>query len=856
MFLSRSRSGWLALLLLAIWGPACNCGKTAPKVVQHPKDNGEACTADSDCLSNECAYAPGSLTKSCVQPCGTGCPAGQRCVQVSGSDKNPPYACAPDKATLCHTCTSDNDCSYTGDTCLPFGNIKACTYDCGGDGVCPQGYACTPTTSSAGKPVRECIPVSGTCECVEATRGQTRPCEHTNNFGTCTGVETCDPAKGFGGCDARVPAQEVCNGIDDDCNGHIDDGLGTSTCGYGPCQVTMDNCANGHTQICQPDLSQSKPETCNGRDDDCDGVIDNGFNVNTDANNCGFCGNVCPSENATPLCSSGHCTFTCLSGYQDCNHNPLDACEANLSNDPSNCGACGNICSFANASANCVSSGCVMGPCNNDYYNLDGDDRNGCEYHCIFQSPSDYPDLSDTDSNCDGIDGEVNNGVFVAPPPTGNDGNAGDMAHPFATINHAIQYAYNHSKRDVYVSAGTYLEQVTLLEGVGLYGGYQAAAAWSRSSANVVTLTGNVTPLVANNVHNGVIVQMITVVGSNASGSGQSAMAVQLFSSDVTFAAVQVYAGDGAGGSDGFNGSRGADGSPGFNGDTGVEDSDFLCDSCNGCHPQGGAGGTNNQCSAANAGKGGAAGHDSQYGNNGANSAQNATGGAGRQCCQGNSTAPSSNNGQDGWTPGIVIDGAGGPDVGTFSASNYTPADGADGNDGADGVGGGGGGGGGGGTSDCDSWGSGGGGGGAGGCGGTHGTHGAGGGASVAIFLSGGSLTVDSCTFVSGNGGPGGQGGQGGDPGNGAAPGISPYGSSASQDDGSLGGRGGYGADGARGGHGGGGGGGPSLGVVSVSGGRYLPDSATFVGYGSGGAGGTMPFGNPGHTGLAQATYP
>src|SRR5262249_28440297 len=48
-----------------------------------------------------------------------------------------------------------------------------------------------------------------------------------------------------------------------------------------------------------PDACVPRAEVCNGLDDDCDGVIDNGFNLNTDVNNCGMCGHQCLFTNAS-----------------------------------------------------------------------------------------------------------------------------------------------------------------------------------------------------------------------------------------------------------------------------------------------------------------------------------------------------------------------------------------------------------------------------------------------------------------------------------------------------------------------------------------------------------------------------
>ncbi len=71
-------------------------------------------------------------------------------------------------------------------------------------------------------------------------------------------------------------ALEACNGTDDDCNGLADDGLGTSTCGVGACQRTVNNCVGGVPVTCTPG-TPAPAEICgNGIDDECDGAIDNG----------------------------------------------------------------------------------------------------------------------------------------------------------------------------------------------------------------------------------------------------------------------------------------------------------------------------------------------------------------------------------------------------------------------------------------------------------------------------------------------------------------------------------------------------------------------------------------------------
>src|SRR5206468_2511887 len=70
------------------------------------------------------------------------------------------------------------------------------------------------------------------------------------------------------------PVPEDCNSKDDDCNGVVDD-MGTSTCGVGACQVTVDNCTNGQANVCTP--KNPSVEICDGLDNDCDQQTDESF---------------------------------------------------------------------------------------------------------------------------------------------------------------------------------------------------------------------------------------------------------------------------------------------------------------------------------------------------------------------------------------------------------------------------------------------------------------------------------------------------------------------------------------------------------------------------------------------------
>jgi hypothetical protein len=95
-------------------------------------------------------------------------------------------------------------------------------------------------------------------------------------------VQTCGAGGDWGACVGQVgPIAEQCNGIDDDCNGIVDDGFGAL--GEG-CVVGLGDCARNGFRVClNPGASACSavsgapsPEVCDGRDNDCDGTIDDG----------------------------------------------------------------------------------------------------------------------------------------------------------------------------------------------------------------------------------------------------------------------------------------------------------------------------------------------------------------------------------------------------------------------------------------------------------------------------------------------------------------------------------------------------------------------------------------------------
>jgi hypothetical protein len=160
---------------------------------------------------------------------------------------------------------------------------------------------------------------------------------------------------------------EICDGKDNDCDGEIDEEEADESCAL---PQAVSECVDGECVIA----------SCSDWYDDCDGEPLNGCETSLETlDNCGACGVVCTSECGDPVCEQGICTLSyCETGFGDCDCDSANGCETSLTT-LSDCGACGKECDIANAVASCESGICTLVRCDPGFGDCDADLSNGCE---------------------------------------------------------------------------------------------------------------------------------------------------------------------------------------------------------------------------------------------------------------------------------------------------------------------------------------------------------------------------------------------------------------------------------------------------------------------------------------------
>lgn len=833
---------------------------------------------DSSCLS---VNQGGGLVQLCVpntlciDPDRDGYGSGPGCLGRDCDQSNPNIH--PGAKEICDGL--DNDCNELIDDNPVDVNLPCETNFLG---VCSEGWTvCTGGTTTCearilpGQRAEICDGLDNDCDGL-IDEGASENIDETTSFvqgiGQPCGIEGSLCFGGYQYCDSELKRlvcdeppvildiPDLCDGIDNNCDGQIDEDandpnklLGTA------CAEGIGTCRGMGTWVCNPNDPAAEPvctatsipgnalpETCDYNDNNCDGIVDNGF-VNDDGvyhtkNHCGGC--------------------------------DID-CDARWGGDPASFGV-QTTCNVQGQTAQCSFT------CLGDRVDLDKRSDNGCEF---------TPDPG---------------AIYVAKGNRGgSDTNTcGDYNAPCETITRGMQRAAaTNGKSRVRVSEGLFEESLTLTNGISLIGGHSARNWLLDPTLNTTTVRGStlvdgkhVYTVLADGITSATEFSGFTVDAADAGPGGNSyGLLVRNSTAALTIKDNTVLAGRGGVGSNGATGTSGNSGGNGGNGLDRSNDNNSCSDSssppllaggsagqssCGSTVLSGGSGASVTQCPSTSSS------HRAIGPNNGtAPSGQGTAPGAG-----GISTFhvyPSSMNAGNhlcigpesghatpiaGGTGAYGNHGSGGAGApsssqnGSIASAHWVGASGSAGNPGTNGSGGGGGGSSGG-LYDNRSdgapptnpkvyhYGPTGGGGGGGGCGGTGGQGGQAGGGSFAIFVTF-SSTANSVPSITGNtlsrgeGGQGGRGGQGGAGGAGGAGGEggAMFVSTRWSRCGTNAARGGSGGGGGHAGGGGGGAGGASFDIAVhnapgslvnsyANTNTFLRDNATLTG-GQGGQGG------------------
>jgi MYXO-CTERM domain-containing protein len=283
-----------------------------------------------DGKDNDCNGVIDGMTTPCYGgPMGTAgvgvChPGSMACTAVVGSGVPAFGPCLGEHTPSAEICDGlDNECNgavddqvgdglghKTGEVCCRF--AAKC-----GVGICTSGaYACAGSQvvcdGGNGPSAEICDDLDNDCNgAIDDVPGKGAPCVLV---GGCPGMLDCVPGVGLA-CVAAAAGLEVCNGIDDDCDGSIDeepdvsqnDPLLGKDCDLPAAPNDQPPCKPGKT-VCKAGAPACEGsvkagiEVCDGIDNDCNGTIDEP--------------NPCPGEGQ--VCKDGMCLDKCKPGEFPC----------------------------------------------------------------------------------------------------------------------------------------------------------------------------------------------------------------------------------------------------------------------------------------------------------------------------------------------------------------------------------------------------------------------------------------------------------------------------------------------------------------------------------------------------------
>lgn len=135
----------------------------------------------------------------------------------------------------------------------------------------------------------------------------------------------CESDGGLTCIGAVGPTPEICDSLDNDCDGVVDDSVPFTLCSTA-CGNGFQTCLSGVLSQCS--AKQPVPETCDGIDSDCDGIIDNNLPIE-------FCYTGPPNTAGNGICHPG--SVRCVGGQKLCYGEQLPEFEVCSLGIDSNC---------------------------------------------------------------------------------------------------------------------------------------------------------------------------------------------------------------------------------------------------------------------------------------------------------------------------------------------------------------------------------------------------------------------------------------------------------------------------------------------------------------------------------------